>query len=186
MSTYNDTRINLQTVVYSTDADGKAVVELDEKTGEQVTELFGKGNTTEKKANATIAEFKTKGLPEPEILKIQTFQYSEVGSSIELDTLIASYNPDPEQAEKVKVAIINRGLVLAQQNLAREFMLDTDQAGVEGVYDLMLDASKPGEGRRKADPASKAVKALSELLGQNITADDLAALLASFKANTAV
>ena len=186
MSTYNDTRLNLQTVVYSTDASGAAVIEVDEKTGEQVTELFGKGNTTEKKANATIAEFKTKGLPEPEILKIQTFQYSEVGSSSELDALIPQYNPDPDQAEKVKIAIINRGLVLAQQNFAREFMLDPDQAGVEGVYDLMLDASKPGEGRRKADPASKAVKALSELLGQSITADDLAALLASFKSSAAV
>jgi hypothetical protein len=45
----------------------------------------------------------------------------------------------------------------------------------------MIDASKPGEGRRKADPASRIVKALSELLNQSITADDLAIMLASFK-----
>ena len=182
-TTYNDTRINLQTVKFSTSADGASTVEVDEKSGENLTEVLE--NATEKKANEVIASFKTKGLPEPEVLKIQTFQYSEVTTSSELDSLIAKYNTDPDQAEKVKVAIINRGLILAQQNFGREFMKDADQAGVEGVYDLMLDASKPGEGRRKADPASKAVKALSELLGQNITADDLAALLASFKANAA-
>jgi hypothetical protein len=70
---------------------------------------------------------------------------------------------------------------LAQQNYGRDFMNDTDQPPVEGIYDLMIDASKPGEGRRKADPASRIVKALSELLNQSITADDLAIMLASFK-----
>jgi hypothetical protein len=186
MSTYNDTRINLQTVKFS-EKDGVSTPEMDEKSGEAVTEVVE--NATEKKSNEIIASYKTKGLPEPEILKIQTFQYSEISEADpagELITLLSHYNQDAEQVLKVAASIINRGLVLAQQNFGREFMKDSDQASVEGVYDLMTDASKPGEGRRKADPASKAVKALSELLGQSITADDLAALLASFKANNAV
>lgn len=195
MSTYNETRINLQTVRYDkvtpTPENTTGIVpvtvmavdpETQEPTEVYVTEVAA--NITEKKANATILEFRTLGLPDPEIMKIQTFQYSAVGEvtpTEDLIRLLSGYNSDPAQVTKVAAALINRGLVLAQQNYGRDFMNDTDQPPVEGIYDLMIDASKPGEGRRKADPASRIVKALSELLNQSITADDLATMLASFK-----
>lgn len=180
---YNDTRINLQLCKFSKNPDGTASP-VTTAEGEVENEVIL--NATEKKANTTIAEYKTSGLPEPEVLKIQTFGYTEVTSSSELLSVISAYNTDPDSAEKAAVAIINRGLVLAQQNAGRDFMNDADQGAVEGIYDLMTDASKPGEGRRKADPASRAIKDLSALLGQNITAEDLAQLLANFKASSAV
>ena len=183
MPTYNDTRVNLSVV--KTASDGKTPV-LDEKTGEPVIEI--QENITEKKANETIAAYKTAGLPDPEIVKIQTFQYTEVGEEVDLsglEAVLGQYNPDADSVKKAAIAIVNRGLVLAQQRFGREFMTDSDQAPVEGVYDLMQDASKPGEGRRKADPASKAAKSLSELLGREVTAADLAAILASFQSASA-
>ena len=174
-SQYNETRVNLNVV--DLNADGS--IKTDEKTGEQV--IAANTNNVEKKANEIIAEYKTKGLPEPEVTKIQTFQYTEATSSSEFVSLLQQFNPDPDVAEKLAVAIFNRGLVLAEQKAVRDFMLDDDQAAVEGVYDLMQDV-KPGEGRRKADPASKAIKALSDLLGRPVTQDELNNFLQSFAA----
>lgn len=74
--------------------------------------------------------------------------------------------------------------MLAQQKAGREFMTDPDQGAVEGVYDLMTDASKPGEGRRKADPATKALRMLSEWLGHAVTQDELNSVMASLAAKS--
>lgn len=77
---------------------------------------------------------------------------------------------------------MNRGLILAQQHKGmREFMNDSDQPAVEGLYDVMAEASKPGEGRRKADPLAKAAKLLSEQFGVALTPADLDRLVAAFK-----
>lgn len=173
-SNYNETRVNLKAVAVM--SDGKTV-QTDEKTGEQVFESID--NKTEKQAQELIAKYKGDGLPEPEATKIQTFQYTTVSDASELVSVLKVHNPDGDVAEKLAVDIINRGLVLAQQKNVREFMLDNDQAIVEGVYDLMQDV-KPGEGRRKADPASKAIKALSELLGRPVNQEELNGFLASF------
>jgi hypothetical protein len=176
MATYNETRVNLTAAIL--ESDGKTI-KKDDKTGEPV--VISVDNKTEKQANELIASYKTAGLPEPEATKIQTFQYTTCDSPDQLVSLLKVYNPDGDIAEKLAVDIINRGLVLAQQKSVREFMLDPDQAVVEGVYDLMQDV-KPGEGRRKADPASKAIKAMSELLGRPITQEELNSFLQSFAA----
>lgn len=176
MATYNETRVNLGKVI-DFESDGKTP-KTDPKTNEVVTTT--EENLTEKKAQEISAAQKTAGQEEPEQTKVQTFQITEVDEPEQLTTILSQYNQNPDEVKKVAIAIINRGLVLAQQKAMREFMLDADQGAQEGVYDLMNDACKPGEGRRKADPRSQAAKAMSALLGRTVTVDEVDALLASF------
>jgi len=181
-TTYNETRVNLGGVLLL-EADGKTP-KTDEKSGEPLTESID--NLKETQATKIIANFKALNLAEPEPTKIQTFQYSEVSTSADLLPLLLQYNPNPDDAEKVAVDIIKRGLTLRQQGAVRDFMLDPEQAAVEGAYDLMIDAAKPGEGRRKADPASKAIKALEALCpGVKFDAAMLEAIKAQFAAQAA-
>jgi hypothetical protein len=187
-TTYNETRVNLAKVI-AFDADGKTP-KLDPKTGEVITST--EENLVEKKATELIAAQKAAGQEEPELAKVQTFGYTEVSGDTLSDVisdftaLIQKYQTDDAKAAIVAKGYINRGVVLAQQKVVREFMLDENQVAVEGVFDLMPDAAQPGEGRRKADPRSQAAKALSTMLGRTITVEEVDNLLASFNQPAAV
>lgn len=187
-TTYNETRVNLANVIQF-DKDGKTPI-VDDKTNQPATSV--EENITEKKANELMAAQKTAGQPDVEVVKIQTFVYTEVaGDSVDailadFKGLVSKYQTDEAKATKVTADIINRGLVLAQQKQGRDFMSDKDQSAVEGAYDLCTDAFVPGEGRRKADPRSAAAKNLSALLGRTVTVEEVDQLLASFQAPAAV
>jgi hypothetical protein len=123
---------------------------------------------TEKQANEELEAAKAAGTPGPEVVKMQTFGYVEAESPADFETLIAN--------EVERVNVFNRGYVLKQQSIIRDFMLDNEQQATDGVYDLTADAAEVRE-RRKATPAEKAMKALSAL-----SADEIAKILSQFTA----
>lgn len=142
------------------------------------TETNDKGETSssfkvlsEKQAQEEIEDAKKNNKPEPEAVKLQTFQYHEAESPADFEALI------PNEAERVNV--FNRGYVLKQQSIIRDFMLDDEQQAVEGVYNLQADAAEVRE-RRKASPAEKAMKALASL-----PPEEIAKILAQFTAASA-
>jgi len=122
----------------------------------------------ENEAQAEIDEARKSNQPEPEVAKMQTFVYNEAASLADISDLI------PNEVEAVNV--FNRGYVLKQQSIIRDFMLDAEQSSTEGPYDLRTDAAEVRE-RRKATPAEKALKALSAL-----APDEIAKILAQFTA----
>ena len=122
----------------------------------------------ETEAQAEVEEATKAGEPVPEVVKSQTFGYNEATVIDDILSLV------PNEQEAVNV--FNRGYVLKQQSIIRDFMLDAEQAEVDGVYDLRSDAAEVRE-RRKATPQEKALKALSAL-----PPDQIAAILAQFTA----
>jgi hypothetical protein len=179
MHTNNETRANLSIPQFNADKSPK----MDDKGEEQLIEIKNNIDTSTKSYREIVAEASANGLTEMDITtKLQSFQVTEVDSWKELFDLIGLYQPDATIAEKVATDIVNRGLILAQQHKGmREFMNDSDQPVVEGLYDVMAEASKPGEGRRRADPLAKAAKLLSEQFGVALTPADLDRLVAAFK-----
>ncbi len=123
---------------------------------------------TEKQANEELEAAKTSGATPAEVVKMQTFGYVEAETLSDISTLV------PNESEAVNV--FNRGYVLKQQSIIRDFMLDNEQQATDGVYDLTSDAAEVRE-RRKATPAEKALKALSAL-----GPDEIAKILAQFSA----
>jgi 3-oxoacyl-ACP reductase-like protein len=90
-----------------------------------------------------------------EAVKHQSFQYSEAETPEDFEELI----PDASK----RVAVFNRGWVLAQQGVIRDFMLN-DEPVREGAYDLRADAVEGIGQRRKATPEDKAKKQLDAVL----------------------
>jgi hypothetical protein len=124
---------------------------------------------TEKAASDELEAAQKNGTAAPEIVKSVTFVYHEAESLADLSSLV------PNESEAVN--IFNRGYVLKQQSIIRDYMLDEEFAAPEsGSVDLLADAAEVRE-RRKATPAEKAMKALSAL-----SADEIAAILAQFQA----
>jgi hypothetical protein len=152
MKTYNETRYTLK---YT-------------ETNDKQEQVDSFKVLTEKQANEELEAAKTAGVPGPEVVKMQTFGYVEAENLSDIGTLV------PNETESVN--IFNRGYVLKQQSIIRDFMLDNEQQATDGVYDLTADAAEVRE-RRKATPAEKALKALAAL-----GPDEIAKILAQFSA----
>ncbi|HTS07494.1 MAG TPA: hypothetical protein VMP68_18080 [Candidatus Eisenbacteria bacterium] len=109
--------------------------------------------------------------------KAQTFAVTSASSFDEI--LQVTPNQD------VALGYYNYGLTLAQHNVKRELMKDSDWAPVEGVYDLLADVQEPRE-KRVADPLSASRRALKALWSKMHpgadapTDDEINAVLASF------
>ena len=124
------------------------------------------------KVNSTVEE-----------LKSQTFLISTAESVDE----ILSVTPNPE----VAVGYYNYGLTLAQHNVKRDLMKDTDWQPIEGVYALLADVQEPRE-KRVADPLSTSRRSLKALWAKMHpgsvppTDDEINAVLAQFAGAGAV
>jgi len=119
-----------------------------------------------KKAGATI-----------EVLKAQTFDVSTADSIDE----ILQVTPNAE----VALSYYNYGLTLAQHNVKRDLMTDSEWQPIEGNYDLLADVQQPKE-KRVADPLSSARRSLKALWSklnpgaEPPTEDEINAVLAQF------
>jgi hypothetical protein len=175
MKNYNETRVNVSGVVKSTtDKTTNAEVPLVNADGTNQTEDLN--NILEKKYNEIVEFHKKQGWPEPQLLKVQTFTYSEPESLDEVIPLFVQGGLD-ENVAKVRAAdVFNRGWAIEQQAEIRAFMQKSDP--VEGNYDLLSDAVQPAE-RRQKDPMTAAANALKKA-GFAVSIDDLKALMAQF------
>ncbi len=159
---YNETRVNYR------------IKEADGKYGE--TEISVK----EDKVSEVMEELVTEGKGrEVEVLASQTFTFHEVSETEPL-TDFQTFVPDvSEQAN-----LINRAIVLKQQQYVRRLLMAKDFTPVEGAYDLSGVIGQKSE-RVTASPETKAANALSKLLGRNVSTDELANIIASLGAAAA-
>ena len=123
---------------------------------------------TEKAFEKQVKAAAEAGAEEPTFTAVQTFQVYEVENTEEFLELVTN---DAEQ-----VNIINRALVLKQQQGARAILLDDKFVQVDGSYDLRELCGELRE-RRAATPAEKALSALGKL-----SPEELAAVMAQFQA----
>jgi len=114
---------------------------------------------------------KESGGEEPSFSAVQTFQVYEVDNMAEFLELVTT--------EEEQKNIINRALVLKQQQGARAILLDDKFEQIEGTYDLRELCGELRE-RRAATPAEKALSALGKL-----SAEELAAVMQQFQAASA-
>lgn len=108
------------------------------------------------------------GKEAPQITHTQQFLITEAETDADFATLV----PDEGQ----RVAIFNRGYIVLQQQLARQFVASDSFDFTDGSYDLKADAGEPRE-RRKATPQDKAKKILS-----GMSPEEIANLFAEFQA----
>lgn len=123
---------------------------------------------TEKAFDKQVKAAKEAGGEEPTFSAVQTFQVYEVENTAEFLELVTN--------EEEQKNIINRALVLKQQQGARAILLADNFEQVEGTYDLRELCGELRE-RRAATPAEKALSALGKL-----SAEELAAVMAQFQA----
>jgi hypothetical protein len=155
-TTYNETRVNFRIK----DADGKV--------GE--SEISVK----EEKVQEVMEELVTEGKGrEVEVLASQTFTFHEVSETDPLTDFSGFVADIEEQAN-----LINRAIVLKQQQYVRRLLMAKDFTPVEGAYDLQSVIGLKSE-RVTASPEQKAANALSKLLGRNIGLDELTNIIAS-------
>ena len=155
MKTYSETRVQFK--LQELDKDGKEV---------EVVKVF-----PEKKYTKLCEEAKAAGVPEPELLKIQTFSFSDPETLAEALELT-------KQNEALLVAHLVRATTLTQQKEAVDLLMDSDFATVEGVYDLSYSIAEVTE-RRKATPKEKMLKLLSQL-----SPEAVAEIIADFQRST--
>lgn len=163
MSTsYNETRVNYRI----TGADGKSsdpeISVKEEKVQEVLDETTAKGDGSQ-----------------VEILVSQTFTFHQVGEQTPLEDFQA-FVPDVEE----QANLINRAIVLKQQQYVRRMLMAKDFTPVEGAYDLSPVIGQKSE-RVSATPEQKAANALSKLLGRSIGTDELANIIASLSSQGA-
>lgn len=155
-TTYNETRVNLR--LHSL-KDGKAVYE-------------DKVSVEEEKATEIIAEEKAEGR-DSEILVAQSFTFHQVSDNDPLNDLATMVADVGEQAN-----LINRAIILKQQQHVRKLLVSKDFTPVDGAYDLLPVIGAVSE-RQTAAPDVKAANALSKLLGRQVSLDELNQIVAS-------
>ena len=161
-STYNETRVNYR------------IKEADGKVGE--TEISVK----EEKVQEVMEELVTEGKGrEVEVLASQTYTFHTVS---ETDPLTDFTSMVPDVSEQAN--LINRSIVLKQQQFVRRQLMQKDFTPVEGAYDLSTIIGLKSE-RQAASPQEKAANALSKLLGRDVSIDELANIIASLEAASA-
>jgi hypothetical protein len=158
-TTYNETRVNYQPVV----AGGqRGEVEYSVKE-EKVQELMEEITT---KADGSSLD----------VLTSQTFTFHQVSETDPVTDFVAFVTDVEEQAN-----LINRAIVLKQQQYVRRLLVSKDFTPVEGAYDLQSVIGLKSE-RVSATPEQKAANALSKLLGRQVAVDELANIIASLGA----
>jgi hypothetical protein len=151
----NETRVNLD-VIDGTKRETKYSVE-ESDAQEMIAELEKEGKTGE----VTVS---------------QTFSVTSVSDEDPLGDFATLVPNTAEQAN-----LINRAIVLKQQQYMRRLLVGSNFTPVDGVYDLASIIGQPSE-RRSATPAEKAANALSKMLGRQVTQEELAAIVAAMPA----
>ena len=114
-----------------------------------------------------------------EVQAAQSYTFYEVS---EEDPITDFQTLVPSLAEQAN--IINRAVVLKQQQFIRKSLLSDTFVPVDGAFDLSEVIGAVSE-RQKASPEQKAATALSKLLGRTVTIEDLAGILTGLGTGTA-
>jgi hypothetical protein len=161
-SNYNETRVNYR------------IKEADGKVGE--TEISVKEEKVQEVMEELVTEAKGR---EVEVMASQTFTFHTVSETDPLTDFVAFVPSVEEQAN-----LINRSVILKQQQFVRRLLMAKDFTPVEGAYDLYPVIGQKSE-RQSATPQEKAANALSKLLGRDVSIDELANIIASLGAQAA-
>ena len=143
----------------------------------RVNLLIGEGKEAETKvsveetsATELMKENEEKNIP-TQILVSQTYTFHEVSD----ETPIADFQElCPNVVEQAN--LINRAIVLKQQQFVRRMLTATGFQPVEGSVDLRDVIGQVSE-RKSASPEEKAANALSKVLGRTISLEDLAQIV---------
>lgn len=160
---YNETRVNYR-ILEANGQPGETEVSVKE---DKVTELMeelvteGKGRTVD-------------------VVASQTYTFHTVSETDPITDFQSMVPSIEEQAN-----LINRSIVLKQQQFVRRSLMTKDFTPVEGSYDLFPVIGAKSE-RQSATPQEKAANALSKLLGRDISTDELANIIASLSGGNAV
>jgi hypothetical protein len=111
-----------------------------------------------------------------EVQASQSYLFHEVSDEDPITDFLALVPTVSEQAN-----IVNRAIVLKQQQFVRKQLLSDTFVPVDGAFDLREVCGQVSE-RQKASPEQKAANALSKMLGRPVTIEDLAAIVASLGA----
>lgn len=152
--TYQETRVRVKTV------DTKGAIDktvLEEQDAEKWLE--------ELKADPNIAS--------AEVEVSQSYTFHEVGEEDPIGDFQVLVPTTGEQAN-----IVNRAIVLKQQQYVRKQMLSDTFVPVDGSFDLMEVVGAVSE-RKAASPEQKAANAFSKLLGRPVSLEELNAIVAS-------
>lgn len=158
--TYQETRVR----VAVTKADGKV-----EKT--VLEEADAQKWLEELKADPTVTN--------AEVQAAQTYTFYEVSDETPIEDFQELVTATTEQAN-----IVNRAIVLKQQQFIRKSLLSDTFVPVDGSFDLSEVVGAVSE-RQKASPEQKAANALSKMLGRAISVDELNSIIASLGQPTA-
>ncbi len=161
-SNYNETRDNYK-ILEANGAPGEKEVSVKEDSVSELMEEL----TTEAKGRTV------------EILASQTFTFHTVSETDPLTDFVAFVPSVEEQAN-----LINRSIILKQQQFVRRLLMQKDFTPVEGAYDLYPVIGQKSE-RQSATPQEKAANALSKLLGRDVSIDELSNIIASLGAQSA-
>lgn len=152
--TYQETRVNL-VIGEGKDAEVKISVE-------------------EASANETIKELEAAN-QSAAIAVAQTYTFYEVSDEDPITDFVELCPTVSEQAN-----LINRAIVLKQQQYVRRQMSGSTFAPVEGSVDLHDVVAQVSE-RKSATPQEKAANALSKLLGRTVSLDELNTLIGAMQ-----
>jgi len=157
MKTYQETRVR----VAVTKADGKV-----EKT--VLEEQDAAKWLEELKADASVTN--------AEVQAAQTYTFYEVSDE---DPITDFTQLVPSSAEQAN--IVNRAVVLKQQQYIRKALLSDQFVPVDGSFDLAEVCASVSE-RQKASPEQKAANALSKMLGRPVSVEELANIISNLGA----
>jgi predicted aconitase len=155
-STYNETRVNYRILEANGQAGETEISVKEDKVTELMEELTteGKGRTVD-------------------VLASQTYTFHTVSETDPITDFVSMVPSVEEQAN-----LINRSIVLKQQQFVRRSLMGKDFTPVEGACDL-YDVIGAKSERQSATPQEKAANALSKLLGRSVSVDELSNIIAS-------
>jgi len=158
-SNYNETRVNYRILEANGQAGETEISVKEDKVQEVMEELVteGKGRTVD-------------------VLASQTYTFHTVSETDPITDFLQFVPSVDEQAN-----LINRSVVLKQQQFVRRQLMQKDFTPVEGAFDLFPIIGQKSE-RQSATPQEKAANALSKLLGRDVSIDELANIIASLGA----
>jgi hypothetical protein len=149
-----------------------------------VTTVDGKVDQQEYKSEKQFNEIKAEAAKVSstvEVVKAQTFTLSQADSVDEILSVV----PNPT----VALSFFNYGLTLAQHNVKRDLMRDSEWQPVDGAYDLLADVQEEKE-KRVPDPLSASRRSLKALWAKTHpgaavpTDEEINAILAQFASVT--
>jgi hypothetical protein len=132
---------------------------------------------TEDKFNEEVEESKEKNDGTTlELVHAQSLRFHEVSIEQPIEDFLLFCDNKEEQAN-----LINRAIILKQQQYVRRLMTDSNWVPVDGELDLAFVIPAISE-RKSATPEQKAANALSKMLGRTVSQDELANIIASLGA----